>query len=142
MRGVGCSGADGISVSREGVGGGRVSEGVEHKGRDLGRGTTRRGGTRQSMFHPSLQVSLRSIFSSSKGPCQTCQCVSSKRPKRGLAVGDGERGAEGDWNWRKWAWSCREKWEQGVVTCRAQALTCCFWSRGGVDPSIMASFEF
>ena len=86
---------------------GRGEEGgVVHKGHDqLGRGTTTRGGIRQSMCHPALQVSQRSIVSSesSKGLLQTWQCVSSKRPEEGLEVGGGECGAEGDWNWRKWA---------------------------------------
>ena len=79
---------------REGMG----EEGVvEHKGHDqLGRGTTRRGRTRQSRCHPALQVSQRSIFSSSKGLLQTWQCVSSKKPEGGLAVGEGECGTEGD----------------------------------------------
>ena len=52
--------------------------GVEHNGHDqLDEGTTRRGGTRQSRWHPALQVSQRSIVSSSKGLLQTWQCVSS-----------------------------------------------------------------
>ena len=52
---------------------GRGEEGgVVHKGQDqLGRGTTTRGGIRQSMCQPALQVSHRSIFSSSKGLWQT-----------------------------------------------------------------------
>ena len=54
---------------------GRGEEGgVVHKGHDqlpVGRGTTTRGGIRQSMCHPALQVSHRSIFSSSKGLWQT-----------------------------------------------------------------------
>ena len=49
---------------REGRG---EEEGVEHEGLDqLGGGTTRRSGTRQSRCHPALQVSQRSVFSSSK----------------------------------------------------------------------------
>ena len=77
---------------------GRGEEGgVEHKGHDqLGRGTTRRGGTRQSRCHPALQVSQRSICSSLKGLWQTWQCVSSKKTEGGLAVGEGECGTEGD----------------------------------------------
>ena len=77
---------------------GRGEEGgVEHKGPDqLGRGTTRRGGTRQSRCHPALQVSQRSIFSLSKGLWQTWQCVSSKKTEGGLFLGEGECGTEGD----------------------------------------------
>ena len=62
-----------------------------------------------------------------------------KEGGEGVSEGDGAKGAEGEWDWRKWAWSCREKWEQGGVVCKAHALTCCFWRRGGVDPSIMPS---
>ena len=51
-----------LNDRREGPG--RVEEGgVVHKGHDqLGRGTTTRGGIRQSMCHPALQVSHRSFF--------------------------------------------------------------------------------
>ena len=90
-----------LKDSREGRG---EEGGVEHKGHDqLGEGTTRRGGTRQSRCHPALQVSQRSIFSSSKGLLQTWQCVSSKRAERGISEGDGGCGTEGGWDWRKWA---------------------------------------
>ena len=86
---------------------GRGEEGgVEHKGHDqLGRGTTTRGGTRQSMCHSALQVSQRSIFSSSKGLWQTWQCVSSKRPEGGLAVGGGDCGTEGERDGRNLKWA-------------------------------------
>ena len=64
-----------LKVRREGRG---EEGGVEHKGHDqLDEGTTRRGGTRQSMCQPALQVLQRSIVSSSKGLLQTWQCVSS-----------------------------------------------------------------
>jgi len=88
---------------------GRGEEGgVEHNGHDqLGRGTTRREGTSQSRCHPAraLQVSQRSIFSPSKGLWQTLQCVSSKRPEGGLAVGWGDCGTEGEWDGRNLKWA-------------------------------------
>ena len=78
--------------------------GVEHKGHDhLDEGTTRRDRTRQSRCQPALQVSQRSSVSSSKGLLQTWQCVSSKRAERGISEGDGGKGTEGKWDWRKWA---------------------------------------
>ena len=77
---------------------GRGEEGgVEHKGHDqLGEGTTRRGGTRQSRCHPAWQVSQRGIFSLLKGLLQTWQCVSSRKAGVGLSVGAGECGTEED----------------------------------------------